>query len=144
MLTDLVARASISVHAPIQKVWDALIDPEAIEQYMFGASVASDWKPGSPITWKGEWQGRRYEDKGRVLALEPPHRMRYSHYSPLSGQPDRPESYHSVTIDLTAEDGRTLVTLSQDGNADDEARDHAEQNWHRMLQGLKRIVEARP
>ena len=24
----------------------------------FGASVESAWKPASPITWKGEWQGK--------------------------------------------------------------------------------------
>jgi uncharacterized protein YndB with AHSA1/START domain len=143
MPVDLIALASISIHAPVEKVWDALVDPDAIKQYMFGATVVSDWKPGSPITWKGEWKGKPFEDKGRVLAMEPPHRMRYSHYSPMSGRPDRPENYHTVTIDLTGEDGRTLVSLSQDSNPTDEARDHSEENWHRMLEGLKRLLERR-
>jgi uncharacterized protein YndB with AHSA1/START domain len=141
MPVDLVTLASISIHAPLPKVWNALIDPDAIKQYMFGATVTSDWEPGSPITWKGEWKGKPYEDKGRILAIEPPRRIRYSHFSPLSGLPDRPESYHTVTIDLTGEDGRTLVSLSQDGNDTERARDRSEQNWHLMLQGLKRLLE---
>ena len=58
-----IARASVSINAPIAKVWDAFTNPEVIEQYMFGTKVISDWKEGSQITWKGEWQGRKYEER---------------------------------------------------------------------------------
>jgi hypothetical protein len=40
-------------------------------QYMFGTNVISDWQEGSPILWKGEWQGKKYEDLGVILKLEP-------------------------------------------------------------------------
>jgi hypothetical protein len=43
---------------------------------MFGSEVTTDWKPGSPITWKGEFEGRAYEDKGEVIAVEPGRRLR--------------------------------------------------------------------
>jgi hypothetical protein len=66
----------------------------------------------------------------------------YTHYSPLSGEPDRPESYHTVAIDLTAGDGRTTVKLTQDNNKDEEARKHSEENWETMLKGLKELVES--
>ena len=59
----LIAKESISINAPVGKVWDALTNPEVIKQYMFGTNVISDWKEGSPIVWKGEWQGKKYEDK---------------------------------------------------------------------------------
>ncbi len=55
----LIAKASISINASIAKVWDALTNPEVIKQYMFGTEIISDWKEGSPIIWKGEWQGKR-------------------------------------------------------------------------------------
>ena len=45
--------------------------PGAIRQYMFGTTVESEWRPGSPIVWKGEWQGRAYEDKGEICACSP-------------------------------------------------------------------------
>jgi len=60
MNKNLTARASITINAPSARVWDALVSPEAIKQYnMFGTHVVTDWREGSPITWKGEWQDDR-------------------------------------------------------------------------------------
>jgi len=141
MPKNLVARASVSIGAPAAKVWDALVTPQTIKQYMFGTTVVSDWREGSPITWKGEWKGKPYEDKGRILKIEPRALLRYSHYSPLSGLPDTPENHHTVTIELSGQGSQTLVSLSQDNNASDEAREHSEKNWKTMLEGLKKLLE---
>jgi len=141
MATDLIAKASEVIEAPIQTVWDALVDPKAIKQYMFGSTVTSDWRKGSPISWKGEWKGKAYEDKGVILEIEPSRTLKYSHFSPLSGQPDEPENYHNVTIDLAEEDHATRVSLAQDNNPDEEAREHSAKNWETMLTGLKKYVE---
>ena len=137
----LIAKSSTTIDAPVSRVWDALVTPETIKQYMFGTTVVSDWKEGSPITWKGEYQGKKYEDKGQVLDIEPGRRLRYSHYSPLAGLPDKPENYHHVTIELQADGPLTHVTLSQDNNADEKAKAHSEKNWSMMLDGLKHYVE---
>ena len=59
---NLVATAITVIGAPRARVWDALVDPAAIKAYMFGTTVTSDFRPGSAITWKGEWQGKAYED----------------------------------------------------------------------------------
>jgi hypothetical protein len=59
---DATAKAGITIQAPISKVWDALVNPEVIKRYMFGTTVTSHWVTGSPITWKGEWKGKAYED----------------------------------------------------------------------------------
>ena len=142
MTTDLIAKASEVVEAPVKNVWDALVDPTAIKQYMFGATVTSDWKQGSPITWKGEYQGKSYEDKGVILEIDPGSTLKYSHFSPLSGQPDEPENYHNVTIELAEEDHATRVSLAQDNNPDEEAREHSTKNWETMLTGLKKYVES--
>jgi len=141
MNDDLIAQASILIDAPVKKVWKALVDPEAIRQYMFGTTVVSDWKEGNPILWKGEWQGKAYEDKGVILQLRPERTLQYSHFSPLSGLPDRPENYHTVTIELSTLRKRTRVTLSQDHNANPEERQHSETNWAGMLAAIKKLVE---
>ena len=141
MTVDLIARASTTVQAPLAKVWDALVNPDVIGQYMFGSVVTSDWKKGSPITWKGEWKGKPYEDKGVILEIEPERRLRYTHFSPMMGKPDRPENYHTVTIDLVPEGAGVRVQLEQDGNATEEAREHSERNWVTMLDGLKKLLE---
>lgn len=138
---NLIAKASISLNTPSEKVWAALVDPAAIKQYMFGANVVSDWQAGSAIVWQGEWQGKAYEDKGVILQLQPGQLLQYSHFSPLSGLPDAPENYHTVTIMLTTLGQQTQVTLTQDGNTTAEARAHAEKNWAMMLAGLKKFLE---
>ena len=138
---NLIAKASVKIKALITKVWDALVRPEAIKQYMFGTTVTTTWREGSPIYWKGEWQGKAYEDKGVVLQFSPPRCLEFSHYSPLSGQPDEPSSYHTVTIELSEERNQTRVSLKQDNNPDEQARDHSQKNWETMLTGLKKFVE---
>lgn len=138
---NLIARASITVDAPSIKVWDALVNPETIKQYMFGTNVVSDWKEGSPIVWKGEWQGKSYEDKGVILQFNPGRIIQYSHFSPLSGLPDKPDSYHTVTIELYGKGTQTRVSLSQDNNPTEQAREHSEKNWGMMLTALKKFLE---
>jgi uncharacterized protein YndB with AHSA1/START domain len=141
VMPDLIARSSITIDAPAAQVWDALVDPTAIKQYMFDTNVTSDWKKGSPIVWKGEWKGKAYEDKGVIRQIEPGRALQYTHFSPLAGLPDRPENYHTVTIQLSAEGERTRVSLTQDNNPTEEARAHSESNWGMMLEGLKKFVE---
>ena len=46
---NLIAKAEITINASIEKVWDALVNPEKIKQYMFGSDVISDFKEGSKI-----------------------------------------------------------------------------------------------
>lgn len=138
---DYVATTSVDIGGSPDEVWEALIDPDRIEQYMFGARVETDWEVGSPIVWRGEWNEKSYEDTGKILAFEPPRRLSYSHYSPLSGEPDLPENHHTVTIELTPSDDATSVTLTQDNNDTEQARDHSQENWERMLGGLKAHVE---
>jgi len=141
MPKNLIAQASVTIAAPVAKVWDALVNPQTIRQYMFGTTVSSNWKAGSPITWKGEWKGKPYEDKGTIRKIEPGRLLQYTHYSPLAGQPDVPESYHTVTIQLAGEGTGTRVSLAQDNNENDDARKHSEQNWKMMLESLKKLLE---
>jgi uncharacterized protein YndB with AHSA1/START domain len=138
---NLLATATTLIDAPAGKVWDALVDPKAIKEYMFGTTVTTDWREGSPITWEGEWQGRAYEDKGVLLQVKPGRTLRYTHFSPLSGLPDTPENYHTVTIELGTEGGQTRVLLTQDHNTSEQARVHSQKNWETMLAALKKFIE---
>ncbi len=141
MSANLIAKASITINASSKKVWDALVNPQSIKQYMFGTNVVSDWHEGSPIFWRGEWQGKPYEDKGTILQFKPEQKIQYSHFSPLSGVPDRPENYHIVTVELSANGNQTHVELTQDNSASEEERKESEKNWGMMLAGLKKFVE---
>jgi len=139
---NFIARAEVRIYATASRVWDALVNPEIIKRYMFDTTTVSDWNEGSSITWKGEWQGKPYEERGVILRLEPKRLIRYSHFSPLSGLPDIPENYHNITIELSGENGHTQVFLSQDNNPTAQARDHSGKNWEMVLAGLKKVVES--
>lgn len=138
---DFTANSVVAINSSRRAVWDALVSPSAIKRYMFGASVESGWHEGSDITWKGEFNGRKYEDKGVILKIEPEKMIKYSHFSPLSGKPDVPDNYHIVTIQLADGADRTEVTLTQENNDSEEVRLESEKNWDVMLEGLKQYVE---
>lgn len=137
----LIATARTTIDAPIDEVWDALVNPDTIKKYMFGTTVISDWEEGSKIEWKGDWKGKPYKDKGTILQLKPKTKLQYSHFSPLTGQPDIPENYHTVTIELDNKNKQTMITLTQDNIANEDAKQHAEHNWGSMLAGLKNLLE---
>ena len=140
-MADHVATAATEIDASPAKVWAALTDPEQIKQYMFGSQVVTDWKKGSPIVWKGEYGGKKYEDKGEIVEIEPERRLKVTHFSPLSGEEDRPENYHTVLYQLEERGGTTRVSLRQDNNSSKEAAEHSQANWEKMLAGLKQVVE---
>jgi uncharacterized protein YndB with AHSA1/START domain len=133
---------TVTIHASRDKVWNALTDPKEVKQYLHGTQMSTDWKEGSPITWRGEWKGRAYEDKGTVLGVEPQKRLKYTHWSPMGGSEDKPENYHTVTYELAGDDGHITLTLIQDNNASQEEADKmANENWGPVLDGLKATVE---
>ena len=141
MSEPYTATASTTIDASTETVWDALTDPETIERWFFGSTVETDWEVGSSIVFRGEWEGQTYEDNGEIRRFEPEHVLEYTHWSPLSGKPDVPENYHTVTYELAEGDGGTEVTLTQDNNDTEEARDHSEENWELVLGNLKELLE---
>jgi uncharacterized protein YndB with AHSA1/START domain len=138
---NLVAKAEIDVAASASEVWKALTDPETIAKYFFGSQVQTDWRPGSPIVWVGEYEGNRYEDRGEILEVEENRLLRMTHFSPTTGLADKPENYHTLTYKLDERGGSTHVSLSQDNNASEAEAERATANWVTMLKGLKQTVE---
>jgi uncharacterized protein YndB with AHSA1/START domain len=141
-MTDHVAHAETDISASPQQVWEALTDPEAISTFMFGAKVESDWEEGSPITWSGEYDGSPYQDKGQILEVVESRRLRMTHFSPLSGEDDVPESYHTLDYRLEDQGETTRLSLDQDGNDSAEQAEQFAANWQTMLDQVKEYVEA--
>jgi uncharacterized protein YndB with AHSA1/START domain len=141
-MAGLVATADVEIAASPEQVWRGLTDPDLIEQYMFGSKVETDWKPGSPISWKGSYEGRPYEDRGEIVEVVDNERLTMTHFSPLSGQPDEPGNYHTLTYMIAGNGDGTRLTLSQDNNATPDEAEHSRENWQTMLTGLKDLIEA--
>ena len=141
MTGKYVATSTITIEAPARRVWSVLTDPDGIKEFMFGTDVVTDWTVGGPIVWRGIWEGKAYEDKGRILEFEPGRRLVVTHFSPLSGQEDAPENYHTLRWILEDRPGATILTLSQDNNASAEAAQHSKGMWDSLVAGVKAIAE---
>ena len=136
-----IAKATVAIDASTIKVWEAIITPEIIKQYLFGTEVISDWKEGSSIIYKGVWKGKSYEDKGKILQVIPEKLFKSTYWSSMSGTEDKPENYATVTYQLGEKNGQTELTLNQDNNLTEESRVHSEQNWKMVLSNLKKLLE---
>ncbi|GAA1447311.1 SRPBCC family protein [Leifsonia poae] len=142
-MSSYVARAETDVLAPRAKVWRVLTSNGSHPEIMFGAEIVSDWRIGSRIVWRGEWQGTAFEDHGVVIELQEPSRIVLTHFSPMSGEPDVPENYHTLRFELDETSKGTHITLDQDNNPTLEAAKHSRANWAQMLEGVKAVCERR-
>jgi uncharacterized protein YndB with AHSA1/START domain len=141
IVADHVAVAETEIDASPDRVWTALTNPKQIEKYMFGSKVETDWKPGSPIVWRGQYDGKQYEDHGEILEVDPGHRLKLTHFSPLSGAEDTPENYHTLLYEIEQVSDTTRIRLSQDNNSTVVQAKQAKSTWEKMLSGLKELVE---
>jgi uncharacterized protein YndB with AHSA1/START domain len=141
-MPDISTSQTITIAAPIERVWEALTTPDQIKQWFFGVDTETDWRKGSPIVHRGEYQGRPYEDRGQILDIEPPSRLVHSHWSPVSGLPDVPENHEIVTWELSERDGGTELTVRESNLASEDAKRASEESWRMMLGNLKVLLEA--
>lgn len=141
MPKDFIAQQSITIDAPASRVWDALTDPKLIRQYLFGAEASSDWQEGSPITYRGTWQGTAYEGKGVILRIVSEELLQIRYWSSYSGRPNEPENYQQVDYVLAPRGATTTVTITQNNNFTSAGQAQAKAKWHAVLVRLKRILE---
>lgn len=139
-----VATSSIAINASPTQVWQVITDPAAMKEFFFGSEVATDWTVGTPIVWRGVWEGKPYEDRGEVVEFEPGRKLVTTHFSPLTGQPDIPENYHTLTWTLQADGADTMLTLSQDNNGSAEGAAHSKGMWDTLVASVKNIAERQP
>jgi uncharacterized protein YndB with AHSA1/START domain len=132
---------TVTVGAPLARVWDAITKPAIVKQYFFGADLDTDWKVGSPLYFRGEWQGNRYEDRGTVLLYEPMKALAYNYWSSFSGMEDKPELRQIVRYELEETTDGVAVTVRQSNVATQASADHSAENWRGVLEAMKRLLE---
>jgi uncharacterized protein YndB with AHSA1/START domain len=141
MSSTNTAIASILLDTTPDRVWQALTDPAQIREYLFGTTASSEWKKGSTITYSGEWEGKKYEDKGKIIEIKPKELLHTTYFSSMSGLEDKPENYNNVFYKITPAGTQVILTVVQDNCRDEKSREHSETNWQYVLQSLKKLVE---
>lgn len=151
MSTPLIVENTITINAPAAKVWDLLVNPEQTRKYMFGCETVSDWQVGSPLLWRGEYEGRQMVFvKGDIVRIEPGKLLVYTVIDPNNTSiPDVPENYLTVTYALAEENGKTILTVSQgdfatvaQGQKRYEETYNNGEGWNPILVQIKALAEA--
>jgi uncharacterized protein YndB with AHSA1/START domain len=99
-MPELFIRNTLDVDAPIDTLWNVLTDNKFIPQYMFGCLAETNWKPGSPLLWRGATDGKLYV-KGNVVSIAAPHRLEYTVIDPNNeALADIPQNYLTMIYSL--------------------------------------------
>jgi uncharacterized protein YndB with AHSA1/START domain len=133
--------AHVLIHASKEQIWRAITDPALVKQYFFGTNLVTDWKVGSPLFFRGEHDGKTYEDRGTVRSFEPRESLSFDYWSSFSGLPDQPELRQLVRYDLEDAPGAVRVVIRQSNVDTQERADHSAKNWQAVLEGLRKLVE---
>jgi uncharacterized protein YndB with AHSA1/START domain len=135
------ASATTLIRSSRAKVWRALTEPALVKQYFFGTELETTWQIGTPVFFRGKWEGKAYEDRGTVLTVEPERVLAYNYWSSFSGHEDKPELRHIVRFELKPEGDATRLDVSQSNVDTQERADHSKKNWQGVLEKLKQFVE---
>lgn len=140
---------TIVIDATEEKVWDALTNPAETKKYMFGCETVSDWQPGSSLMWKANYEGKEMVFvKGNIVEIDPNHYLAYTVFDPNSTMEDIVENYLTVSYQLSSENGKTILEVTQGDYskvAEGERRYQQSYNngegWNPILVAIKKQVE---
>jgi uncharacterized protein YndB with AHSA1/START domain len=138
---DLTAKAETEILADVSKVWDALINPAQIKQYLYGFDAISDWKIGSPIIFRGEYEGKTFEDKAVIRFLQPNRKFGYAYWSPFFETEDTPENYVDFTFYLEPQGKATLLKVTRGQIKSHEQHEKECEGLRIFLQNIKKLFE---
>lgn len=132
---------SIEINTASSKVWNALINPDVITQFLPGVEIITDWKVGSELIFVHNDEGKQIRDKGVILDFVPTHLLRHTYWTPFSGLDDKPEHYTTISYSLSEENNKTILTVAQTNFNSEEWWQNSLAGWDDVLTTIKQIVE---
>ncbi|GCE30999.1 hypothetical protein KDA_64830 [Dictyobacter alpinus] len=144
-MSHRISVSKVTMHAPLDRVWEAITKPELVKQWQYGTTLITDWQEGSPIIYRNEWDGNIYEQKGTILEVEPQKQVKFSLFAPRPGLEDLPENYFTMIYALVEANGKTTLTITQDDPREQELQEQVEpdeEEENAILSALRRLVEA--
>ena len=121
-----------------ERLWEAIIDPEIRAKYNFGASVKSDWTPGSRLEL-GAPKAAGLLGDGEVLEVDPPRRLVHTMVA-LWDDEVKSEGASRVTWEIQPIGDSCRLTVTHD-QLREGASDQLYGGWPMILSGLKTWLE---
>lgn len=121
-----------------ERLWQAITDPSMREKYNFGASIASDWTPGSKFEMRAR-DGSVHLGRGENLEVDPPRRLVQT-MEALWSEEAKAEGTSRVTwlIEPIGDSCRLTVIHDQ---LREGANEQLYGGWPMVLSGLKTLLE---
>ena len=138
---NLSVRKTIKINADSSKVWNAITNPKIIKKYLFDTNVKSDWMIGSEISFDGNYQGKKFKDKGIIQKFDKEKLFQYTYLSEFSGLDDKDENYSIITFELSTDNKTTKLMVTQKGFVNKKAQEHSDQGWGMVFREIKNILE---
>lgn len=134
--------STIIVKAPIQKVWDALTQPEQVKRWQYGSDLITDWKVGSDIRFRTAWEDKVFEQWGKILEIKTGKLIKYSLFAPRPDLADKPENYFIMNYVLTEENSHVKLEIIQEDNRAGAVQEEPQGEENPILKGLKTLIES--
>lgn len=140
-MNDLSLQVSKTINAPIERVFDAWLDPAMLAQFilpmpgMTPPQVENDPVEGGRFTIIMQVGEDKIPHSGSYLTVDRPNHLVFSWESPFSVDGSQ------VSLQFSAESaGTTRVELTHVKFADEEARANHEGGWGNILDALASLV----
>lgn len=134
--------STIVIDAPVERVWKTLTDPALVKQWQYGSELVTSWNVGGEIRFRTEWEGKLFEQWGRILEVKPHTLLRYTLFAPRPDLEDKPDNYFIMNYILTAENGKVKLEILQEDHRPGAKQEDPQDDQNPVLQGLKKIAEA--
>lgn len=122
-----------------ERLWDALIDPDFIEQYWLGNRVEADWRVGG--AWKILLSDGRVADSGKIAAFDPCERLAIRWLNEWKPELNA-EGWSLCTMELEpAGEGVKLTVTHSIERADSQLIAAVSGGWPLILSNLKSLIE---
>jgi hypothetical protein len=128
--------STLKLNAPINKIWNVLTKPELVKQWQYGSELITDWKVGSEIRFRTEWEGKVFEQWGKILEIIPQKLIRYNLFAPRPGLEDKPENYFVMNYILSEAKSCIRLDIIQEDNRQGAVQEAPQGEENPILQSL--------
>ncbi len=128
------------IAATAEKVFAALTDGKFTQEYWGGEIVESDWKKGSPVTFKKRKTGRT-SVKGVVLECDPPTLLSYTWVHVAPDAPPAPATKVTFQLKQVTPGNVRLQITHEAHEPGSQLHDMVREGWPAVLSSLKSLLE---
>lgn len=133
--------STITINASIEKVWNTITKPELVKLWQYGSDLITNWEVGSDIKFRTEWEGKVFEQWGKVLEIQPNELVKYSLFAPRPDLEDKRENYFIMSYVLLNKNGQTKLTIIQEDNRPNAVQEEPQSEDNPVLKSLKEFAE---